>query len=166
MISCRHHKLSAHPALNATEHMKTHRNFRVPHRALQRLLLSLIRALRTDRALYLKRELLDLPHTLRPGRLVLLPRHLECIKRLCILAQRKQYARFTNVRLDYCDMKSAFVSSTDEPRHCCHLPKEGSTRIASSASLSASGNATSFVYARARLLYPRASLGSRLMLSV
>lgn len=42
----------------------------------------------------------------------------------------------------------------------------GSTLIASSASLSASGSAASLVYAFARLLYPRGSCGSRLIASV
>jgi hypothetical protein len=79
---------------------RTHRNFRVPHCAFQRLLLSLVRALRTDTALYLIRELLYLPRTLQPRSLVMLPRHLERIQRLRILAQRKQHARFPDMRLD------------------------------------------------------------------
>jgi hypothetical protein len=46
------------------------------------------------------------------------------------------------------------------------LPNLGSNLIASSASFKASGSAASLVYAAARLLYPRASLGSRLIASV
>ena len=80
---------------------ETHRNFRVPHRALHRLLLRFVRSLRADRTLDLIREVLDLARVLRPRRLVCLACHVQRVERLCVVAHRKQHGCLADVRLDY-----------------------------------------------------------------
>lgn len=145
-----------------TQTTMAHRNLGITHRSLESLFLCLFALLRIQCLLTLQLLLCDLPCVL--VFYVVLPRLLYCLQGFRILSHGEQYVGLADVSFN-CVMVTLINLNTAYCKQPCS-PNLGSTLMASFTSFSASGSATNFIYAAARLLYPRASAGSRFMLSL
>ena len=103
MIPCRHKQQpvsTTHSQSTRPPFSDTHRNLRIAHCTLHRLLLRFVCTLRADPALDLVRELLDLARAFRARRLVMLARNVEGLEGFGVLTQGKEHARLAYVCLD------------------------------------------------------------------
>lgn len=155
-------QMSIRTSTRQTQTNTAHRNLRITHRSLKSLFLCLFALLGIQCLLALQLLLCNLPCVLMFY--VVLPCLLYCLQGFRILSHGKQYVGLADVSFN-CVIVKLINQYTTYCKQLCS-PNLGSTLIASFTSFSASGSATNFIYAAARLLYPRASAGSRFMLSL